>query len=74
MKKWHSALEDGVQRAGQHDDEEDEVVVNDPLDVLSCLAPDHIWVKFVIFVERLVLNYSRISFCHSGTSLATITT
>ena len=73
MKKGHSALEDGVQCAGQHDDEEDEVVVNDPLDVLGSLAPDHIWVKFVIFVER-VLNYSWISFCHSGTSLATITT
>ena len=73
MKKWHSALEDGVQCAGQHDDEEDEVVVNDPLDVLGSLAPDYIWVKFVIFVER-VLNYSWISFSHSGTSLATITT
>ena len=46
MKKGHSALEDGVQCAGQHDDEEDEVVVNDPLDVLGSLAPDHIWVKF----------------------------
>ena len=46
VKKWHSALEDGVQCAGQHDDEKDEVVVNDPLDVLGSLAPDHIWVKF----------------------------